>query len=433
MQDPPRNKKMIGLLGAKFSSGNKGVSALAESSIKCILSRWPDAEIILLGPSPDNELNQVDKRGNALVSQCFHMFPSKNIFIKNNLYQLAFIGLISGFLPNIFKKWMMSYNKFAKQLFQINLVVDITGGDSFTDMYGLGYYWRLFSYKYLLVLYQKKLVFFPQTYGPFKRELTRRSTKYVLDKASRIYSRDRESIALVKTLMGKKFNPGKVKFAPDVAFILDSQKPHELDEIEAIKERKQSLIVGLNISGLLYKSHDKNLERFGINIDYREMIQKLIPSLLENEEMTIVLVPHVVTGPGTIENDQDVVDEIYQGIPSDIANHLIPLRKTYNHREIKYVIGHCNFFLGSRMHSCIAALSQCIPAVGLAYSKKFSGVYDSIDVEELVVDLRSTDLNTINSRASSLLKDREKFTKRLKQTIPQKKQELLQLCDGLSC
>ena len=44
----------ICLLGASFDTGNLGVSALADSSIEIILSRWPDAEIVLLGMGSTN-------------------------------------------------------------------------------------------------------------------------------------------------------------------------------------------------------------------------------------------------------------------------------------------------------------------------------------------------------------------------------------------
>ena len=39
----------VGLLGASMDNGNLGVSALAESAVKCILHRWPDAEISFIG------------------------------------------------------------------------------------------------------------------------------------------------------------------------------------------------------------------------------------------------------------------------------------------------------------------------------------------------------------------------------------------------
>ena len=55
------------------------------------------------------------------------------------------------------------------------------------------------------------------------------------------------------------------------------------------------------------------------------------------------------------------------------------------------MIGQCRFFLGSRMHSCIAALSQGIPCVGLAYSMKFGGVFASVGVEDSVLEARTLD------------------------------------------
>jgi colanic acid/amylovoran biosynthesis protein len=60
----------------------------------------------------------------------------------------------------------------------------------------------------------------------------------------------------------------------------------------------------------------------------------------------------------------------------------------YDQHEIKAVIGRCDFFIGSRMHSCIAALSQGIPTIGVAYSKKFEGVFDSIGMRNWVIDGR---------------------------------------------
>ena len=62
--------------------------------------------------------------------------------------------------------------------------------------------------------------------------------------------------------------------------------------------------------------------------------------------------------------------------------------REYDQHEIKGVIGMCDFFVGSRMHACIGALSQGIPCVGVAYSMKFRGVFESVGVADWVVDSR---------------------------------------------
>jgi len=67
------------------------------------------------------------------------------------------------------------------------------------------------------------------------------------------------------------------------------------------------------------------------------------------------------------------------------------ISEEYDQHEMKYLIGQCDFFIGSRMHACIAALSQGVPAVGLAYSNKFLGVLRTVGAEGLVADLRERD------------------------------------------
>jgi len=44
-----RERPRVGLLGASFDTGNLGVGALAAASIKCVLRRWPEAEIFIVG------------------------------------------------------------------------------------------------------------------------------------------------------------------------------------------------------------------------------------------------------------------------------------------------------------------------------------------------------------------------------------------------
>jgi polysaccharide pyruvyl transferase WcaK-like protein len=54
------------------------------------------------------------------------------------------------------------------------------------------------------------------------------------------------------------------------------------------------------------------------------------------------------------------------------------------------------------MHACIAALSQNIPAAGVAYSGKFAGVFESLGMGELVVDARTLDAQQALERMMNL-------------------------------
>ena len=76
------------------------------------------------------------------------------------------------------------------------------------------------------------------------------------------------------------------------------------------------------------------------------------------------------------------------------------------------------------MHSCIASLSQEIPIVGIAYSKKFWGVFESIEQEGNVVDARKLDKTDILHNCMNRFNERNITTKLLHEKIPAIKSEI---------
>ena len=103
------------------------------------------------------------------------------------------------------------------------------------------------------------------------------------------------------------------------------------------------------------------------------------------------------------------------------------ISEEYDQHEMKYLIGQCDFFIGSRMHACIAALSQGVPAVGLAYSRKFMGVLRSIGVENLVVDLRECGAGKISKLIDDAYLSRAKIQSDLADRMPSVRQTVEKL------
>ena len=79
------------------------------------------------------------------------------------------------------------------------------------------------------------------------------------------------------------------------------------------------------------------------------------------------------------------------------------------------------------MHACIAALSQNIPAVAIAYSKKFYGMMQTIDMESFVADPKSMSKEDIFDILSQTYEQRKLLRKKLEQKIPRIKQTVLNL------
>jgi polysaccharide pyruvyl transferase WcaK-like protein len=89
-----------------------------------------------------------------------------------------------------------------------------------------------------------------------------------------------------------------------------------------------------------------------------------------------------------VESDPDACEELFRSFAPRFPGRVHIVTGECGPSEVKGIIGLCEFFVGSRMHACIGALSQGIPTIGVAYSRKFQGVFESVGVGHLVVDAR---------------------------------------------
>jgi polysaccharide pyruvyl transferase WcaK-like protein len=182
-----------------------------------------------------------------------------------------------------------------------------------------------------------------------------------------------------------------VAFCPDVAFMLDSIKPGFIDIQPPLPARPGPPIIGININGLMYNGGYTRSNMFGLKFDYKAFVAQLLLQLLEKTEAHILVIPHTFGPAGNVNSDPDASRDALSTIPEAGKNRVHLLVQQHNQSSMKGIISLCDFFIGSRMHACIAALSQGIPTIGIAYSRKFFGVFDSIGSGHTVIDARTTD------------------------------------------
>lgn len=426
-------KCRIGLLGASFDTGNMGVGALAESSVKCILHRWPDAEVTLLDSGRLTGEHLLRMQGKDLRIVKLPVRFCRNVFLGNHFVVLCFYGfLFKVFRGKRFRNLCTRRNASLNCIAQMDMVADITGGDSFSDIYGMRRFSIGFLRKWLVLLFGKDLIMLPQTYGPYNRYLARVMARYILKRAQLIYSRDRTGKEFVNKLLHASRN-GKVRFVPDVAFVLDSYRPNQLHIKPSMEIRKPgSILIGVNVSGLLYNNDNNNI-RFNLRSDYKELISDVMEMLLADKQVNILLIPHVFPPKeNEYESDPIACSQIYRKLNAKYDDRVFLVQEEYDHTGIKYIIGCCDFVLGSRMHACIAALSQGIPAVGLAYSDKFEGVFESIGENDCVVDLRYNNVKQILLAIKKIFSRRDKIRRHLIHIMPEIRLSIMSVLDTIS-
>jgi polysaccharide pyruvyl transferase WcaK-like protein len=408
--------KKISLLGAHFESGNMGVGALTMGAITCIKHAWPGAEISLL--EYDNCPKTFECRiNNEIVAvKLIPLRFSKKFYLPNNIAFLLLLSVILRLIPSrTMRSRIVSGNICLNHLRDADMILSIAGGDSFSDIYGQVRFVYIALPLLLAVAMAKKIVLMPQTIGPFKSFFAGRIAACIMKHSALVYARDNESLIAAKRLMGGN-HAAKAHFCYDMGFVLNPLKPASY-ALEAISDYKRDkLLVGLNISGLLCIGGYNHNNMFALKVDYTELIRSLISYLIVEKKATVLLVPHVF---GAVpESDATAAARFFNELAGRFGADLLIVHGDYDQNGIKYIIGQCDFFIGSRMHACIAALSQCIAAVGIAYSRKFAGVMQSIGMDELIADPRTNSAMEILEIIGNAMSSRDRWNRLLRERMP---------------
>lgn len=427
---PERNHVRIGLLGASLETGNLGVNALASGAITCLLHRWPSADIFLLDYAKQENISAIQVGGRQVFIRLVNIRFSKSLFLANNIVVLLAIAAIVRLVPGRRSKtWVARQNARIHEIWQATFLASIAGGDSFSDIYGLRRFVYVFLPQLLVVILGKKLVLLPQTYGPFRRKSCRTLAAYIMRRAERIYARDYDSLDTAVSMCSQGRCDGSPQFAYDVAFTLQPSRPTRFAKGSM---PIRSSRVGINVSGLLFRGGYDGRNMFGLMVNYRHLVFQVIELMIQHKNASVLLIPHVLGNKAGSESDWLACREVYSEARAIYGDRIDLVESDLNEAQIKYVIGQCDFFVGSRMHACIAALSQCVPAVCVAYSDKFIGVMGTISAQELVADARKLDEPELLSQIVEVYDRRESIRRELARDMPAVIDAALNLFNDLS-
>jgi colanic acid/amylovoran biosynthesis protein len=380
---------IVGIMGTPVASGNRGVLALGAALARLCLISTTGAEVRLFGSHSHAGTVIMRPEGRELAIPMVHWRLSPRGGLRHHLFVIVAGALLYRVAPwAVLRRRLADWIPWISALEKTDLVGDVRGGDSFSDIYGLKRL-LLASLPVLSVIWVKRsLVLFPQTYGPFKSRTSRWIARWIIRNSTTIIARDKESQRVAQELAA----PGqKILLTPDVAFALyaDVMQTALFDNC-AVPEPIPDNCIGLNVNGLMFNGGYTGKNMFGLKLDYRAFLSELARTLLEIHPGPLLLVPHTYAPFGDIESDNEACHLLKESLPVLLRPRVRIVTGSYDAHQLKGIISRCGFFVGSRMHSCIAALSQGVPCVGVAYSMKFRGVFDSVGMADWVVDGRTT-------------------------------------------
>jgi colanic acid/amylovoran biosynthesis protein len=251
--------------------------------------------------------------------------------------------------------------RYWRTLGQLDAIIDIGGGDSFAGIYGAKRFGFLWLTKMFAVLRGKPLLLAPQTIGPFDHQPWRWLAGLAMNRAKAVVARDPMSYAAITEIAP---NARRIE-AIDVAFVLPFARPEQ--------KRDGIIRVGINVSGLLFHGGYEGNNGFGLDVDYAALMTRFMDALLQRRDVEIQLITHVVSTEQSVDDDAHVADLLAArdrrivrvpdfGSPSAAKSHIAGL----------------DLLVAGRMHACIAAFSSGVPVVPVAYSRKFTGLFEGV-------------------------------------------------------
>ena len=145
----------LSFFGAAPDTGNLGVSALCYATIYNIIKQQPNAEITVFDHGRGRWKQNIQFNNTVVSIHRQGAINSRRFYRPENLWIMKLVGMVGG-LGNLG----------IQTICASDASIDISGGDSFTDLYGMHRFNTIILPKKITLQQNKPLILLPQTYGP---------------------------------------------------------------------------------------------------------------------------------------------------------------------------------------------------------------------------------------------------------------------------
>ncbi len=241
----------------------------------------------------------------------------------------------------------------------------------------------------------------PQSYGPFSRKWQERAVVRVLRGINAVFVRENVSMMLLESLGAK---PQRLKRAVDSGFAFESNSTRDW--------RK-------------YLSADRKIPLVGMTA--RQWLEPMAQA--QYEGALSLTVDHIQTAygnrailiPQVMSNYQQDDDRIVQSrIAAKCAPECKPanLIDAHNYHELKSLYGSLDYFIGTRFHSVIFALTSFVPCIAIECEHKTSGIMRELGLQRWVVPIEEVTAERLQVLFDELLREADSYRAHLHEVIP---------------
>ncbi|MGE4514693.1 MAG: polysaccharide pyruvyl transferase family protein, partial [Chryseobacterium sp.] len=240
--------------------------------------------------------------------------------------------------------------------------------------------WYFLFYVRLAKALGKKVVFLPNSYGPFIGLTVEKQVSSVFGKLDLVYARENVSAQSLGQLMHKK-----IPVEMDLGFFLEKGSQEEAVKIlEKYNLSKEDKIVGVTIRpwrfpGLsnpeaLYKKYISSVADLT-----KHLLAKGYKVALCNQSL----------GPNSHEDDRNAIKDLLAQVDNP---NIIWINENLSCDILKAVYSNFYFFIGTRFHSIIFSLTSLVPSIAIGYGgNKAKGIMGDFRLDDYVVQIQDVE------------------------------------------
>jgi len=246
--------------------------------------------------------------------------------------------------------------------------------------------WFFLFYVRLAKRLNKKVVFFPNSFGPFEGHTVKKQVRNVLKKVDIIYAREKVSAEKLGDLLNRK-----IPVEMDLGFFLKSGNEQRTQEL--LKKYGFSIedkIVGITIRPWRFPGSDNPKKLFE---NYINSVESLVNHIVALDYK--VAFCNQSLGPNSHEDDRHAIRELIRRC--DHAS-VVWIDENLTCDDLKALYSNFHFFVGTRFHSVIFSMTSLVPSIAIGYGgNKAKGIMGDFNLNDYVTQIEKVSSSQLTS------------------------------------
>jgi colanic acid/amylovoran biosynthesis protein len=269
--------------------------------------------------------------------------------------------------------------------------------------------WFFLFYIKLAKKLNKKVIFLPNSFGPFEGFTVKSQIKKTFKKIDLTLAR--ENISAQK--MGELLNQ-EITVSPDLGFYLKaSEKIGGKRILEKYNFFAEDKVVGITIRPWRFPGKENPEELYE---KYIESVKDLSLHIVDKGYKVAFF--NQSLGPNAHEDDRNAIKYLISKFKLDDRQKFVWVNENLNCQDLKAVYSNLYFFIGTRFHSVIFSMTSLVPSIAIGYGgNKAKGIMKDFQLNEYVIQIEDVTSKDLINRFNLGIENYDLIKSRLEENI----------------